>query len=304
MLLCLACAATPPAPRDADPGCAPFVWLPDPALGPHAALAIPVRIGDAVRHLQLDTGLDVSAIDGLETAEALGLPVERDADGDPWTTLSGRVGAVDFTEHRFSIAVPPPGEPPPPPPETPPPVPVVGSIGLDLLRGHVATLDFAGRRFCLADRPPADLADRLDFAPATLADGKLFIAARLGDRALPRVFYDSGASALTLVLDRARWQAETDGETARRPARSWSRIFTLVHGAGRAPLTVAGVRIEAPELTYVAEAPRLFADWPFAVDGQLGNAPFLDRAVVLDLGAAPRFGVSRTGAASAPGSAE
>ncbi|MCB9528120.1 MAG: hypothetical protein H6701_06950 [Myxococcales bacterium] len=275
----------------------PFAWIPDPHLGPHAALAVPLRVGARTAWFQLDTGLDVSRFHDHHAAHALGArPLDPSAGSPPRAALTGRLGAVAFTDHRFTITEPPPGAEPPPPP----PFPIHGSIGLDLLRGHVTTLDFPRARFCLGPAPPPDLGP-IDHHPARLEHGKLFVEATLGDHTLPRVFYDSGASALTLVVDRDRWQTLTgDTITGRRVARSWHRLLTLVDGRAAAPLTVAGLRVEAPTITHVAEAPALFSGWPFPVDGQLGNVPFLDRALVLDLRAAPRFGVSRTDAAAAP----
>jgi len=72
---------------------------------------------------------------------------------------------------------------------------------------------------------------------------------------------------------------------------SWGNKATALGSPALGPLVIGSARIEEPNIFYLEEQPNLFANWPFPATGLVGNAPFWDGIVILDLGIRPRFGL-------------
>jgi len=85
-----------------------------------------------------------------------------------------------------------------------------GTIGLDLLRGQIAVLDYPGKRFCLIRRADAPEELRLHkrgaWVSAEIRDGKFFVKAKLNGQRLDDVFFDTGASVFSLMVDFETWK--------------------------------------------------------------------------------------------------
>jgi hypothetical protein len=110
------------------------------------------------------------------------------------------------------------------------------------------------------------------------------------------LIFDTGSSALGVTVDRETWTrltgcARPEEAATRWKVSSWGEPLTAVGAPAREPLVVGSARIQGIDVFHLEEQPRLFEQWPFRVTGLLGNAPFWDRVLVLDLGMRPRFGI-------------
>jgi len=143
---------------------------------------------------------------------------------------------------------------------------------------------------------PLWLWQRTTWTPATLRDGKLFPYVILGDTGVGDLIFDTGSSAFDIIVDFDDWTELTglDDPSAaptRKTVNSWGNEATVVGAPARGPLIIGSARIPRPQVFYLKEQPRLFSSWPFRARGLVGNAPFWERVVIIDLGLRPRFGL-------------
>lgn len=261
--------------------CADFAWMPDEELGGRAGLAVPVTLGGRAYWFQLDTGLDVTVLYGDDLVRDLALGTTS-RDGMRWARLAGALGGLAFErEVRVGSGTQGNSEGGPP---------VVGSIGLDVIVGGVVLIDFPGSRICAtADSGRGRAVPRSGSTiPAILRDGKLFLEVEIGGELTSEFFFDTGASAMGLVLDRddwARWvgKAPAAGGVRTRAVRAFSRQLTTLTAEARLGVRAGPIRLESVPLTCVVEHPSLFRSWKFPARGLIGNLPFLDYRLLLDL---------------------
>ena len=266
---------------------ATFEWSAAEGVSDRGAMRVPVDLGDISGWLQLDTGLDVTLIYGSLTTDA----DWEECDG-AYRVPSLTIGDMSLgpTWVRADRGMSAGGG-------------LLGSIGLDLLVGHAVIIDYPGQRFALASLGdiPGGLLRRVSWTPATLRDGKLFPHVIVNGQYLGDMFFDTGSSALDVVVDLETWTTLTgvsspDSAAIHWTAGSWGDAVTLVGQPALGPLVVGAAKVERPNVFYMAEQPRLFESWPFPATGLIGNAAFFDRVVVLDLGLRPRFGLLEGGA--------
>jgi hypothetical protein len=259
-----------------------FEWVAAEGVSPRAAMRVPVNLDGTGGWFQMDTGLDVTLVYG-------DLPIERG-----WETHDGmyhvpgfEIGNMDLgpTWLRSRPGTDGSGE-------------LIGSLGLDILIGYLVLIDYSGRRLALMKpgEAPLWLIQHTTWTPAKLRDAKFFITLILGEETLDDLFFDTGASAFDITVDFETWKALTgcagpEAATTRWTVNSWGSPVTAVGATARGPLVIGSARISDPQVFYLEEQPRLFAEWPFQASGLVGNAPFWDRVVVMDLGIRPRFGL-------------
>jgi hypothetical protein len=273
----------------ADLTCVRFKWVDAVGIANRAAILVPVVAGGATLRFQLDTGETVSMIPG-GSAGKFGIEHQYNREDGNWYTapmdleLAGGQypGREIFVDPEITRSEP------------------AGTVGLDLLEGKIVVLDLAGQRFCLNDPDApgvAALFERTEFTSARIRDGKLFVEARLGDEAFDDIFYDTGASAFPLQVDLPFWQQLTgrngdEESNTRWEVRSQERTVTFIGAPAVGTLEIGQARIENPTVFFREDQPELFTDWEFSTRGLLGNVPFLEHVVVLDLRPdANRFGV-------------
>jgi hypothetical protein len=245
-------------------------------------MRVPVKLDDADGWFQLDTGLDVTLIYG-------DIPEERgwEKHDGMYHVPSFEIGGIHLgpTWLRSDSDLGGADE-------------LGGSIGLDLLVGRLVLIDYPGRRFALMNHGQAPLwmLQRTTWARAELRDAKLFLNVVLNGKGVEGLFFDTGASAFDITVDFETWRELTgctgpEDATTQWTVQSWGNELTAVGSPAQGPLVIGSARIQEPHIFYLKEQPNLFAGWPFPAKGLVGNAPFWDQIVIIDLGIRPRFGL-------------
>jgi hypothetical protein len=259
-----------------------FEWVEATGVSDRAAMHIPVNLDGTEGWFQLDTGLDVTLVYGdiptvrrWETHDGMYHVPSFDIGnmhlGAAWLRSSADTGTQDK---------------------------LIGSLGLDLLVGRLVLIDYPGRRLILMNHgdAPRWLLQRATWTPAELRDAKFFLHVIVGDHGMNGIFYDTGASAFDLTVDFETWVdltgcAGPEDAATHWTVNSWGNKLTAVGSPALGPLVIGSVRIPDPQVFYLQEQPNLFKGWQFPAKGLVGNAPFWDRVVIMDLGLRPRFGL-------------
>ena len=110
------------------------------------------------------------------------------------------------------------------------------------------------------------------------------------------VIFDTGSSAFDIIVDRDDWIELTgidklDTAPIQRIVNSWGAKVTAIGAPARGPLTIGSAHIANPRVFFLKEQPNLLSSWPFPARALVGNAPFWNRIVIMDLGIRPRFGL-------------
>ena len=259
-----------------------FEWVAAKGVSDRVAMRVPVNLDGIKGWFQLDTGLDATVVYG-------DIPAERG-----WETQDGMYHVPSFeiggmvlgpTWLRSLTDSGEKGD-------------LIGSLGLDLLVGYFVLIDYPSRRLALMKpgEAPLWLLQRTTWTPAELRDAKFFLTVVVGGESVEGLFFDTGASAFHITVDFERWVALTgctgpDAAATHWTVNSWGNEVTAVGSPARGPLVIGSANIPNPQVFYLKEQPRLFAQWPFPANGLVGNAPFWDRVVIMDLGIRPRFGL-------------
>lgn len=176
-------------------------------------------------------------------------------------------------------------------------VDVQGTVGLDLLMGKVFVIDFPAQRVCLF--PKADLPDALDraadWSPAEVRHGKFFIRAEFDGQPLDGIFYDTGSSPSTLIVDHSLWERLTKQSAGTKPessgdAVSWGVKQHYIGGTAKGVLKIGTHTFLNPKVDTNTSKPDDFKESDQA-QGLLGNALFMNSIVILDLGSHAQFGL-------------
>lgn len=173
-----------------------------------------------------------------------------------------------------------------------------GEIGLADLVGRTTIIDYAAQRFCLFEPgkvPPAMLVGAA-WTEAALRNGKLFIPMSVGSASAKDAIFDTGSSEFPLWVNLPLWQQITglrDPATAPKEVRgnNFNKPVVFKGAPTLTPLKI-GTGSAGSRTAYTKVGnPNMFAAWPFPVDAIIGNEPFLDGVVIVDLSdARTRFG--------------
>lgn len=282
------------------PATGPLRWAPDTTAKPallHNALLVPVQLPNCARtfYLQLDTGAPYTVLYAHQLQQigqrypALGAALQ--APQDTVRNFRFRLGEAPVALRRVKVLA-----------QGRPALPtdtlasyIIGTLGTDVLEGRVLVLDFAGGRFTLDSQVPDSLARRAAFAPLAFTNRRVLLDAGLQGQS-EQLLFDSGSSGNALVTSETIWRKlATPGAPARTTSsNSWGRKL-LVH---KAP-TTAQIRfgtLEAPlqTVTYI-EGMNVMQQMLMrfsGMAGMLGNEPFLDGTLILDVRGG-RYGVVR-----------
>ncbi len=166
---------------------------------------------------------------------------------------------------------------------------ILGTVGIDMVEGEVLIIDFPKERLAVLPSFP----DGLNVGTAPLKRAKsghiLFEGEIEGEKV--NFAYDTGSSIFGLLTTREIWQQITDGViTDFFNIYAWGKKYTVYAAKLKREVRVAGVPLRINEAHYV-DIPG--GDEFFKANGitaMVGNRPFWDMTVVLDLKAGT-FGI-------------
>ena len=258
--------------------CSNFRWGGDKS-DAKAVMHVPIRMAGKEYTYQLDTGADVLIPYGKTTH-------------DGWTKHGNalRVPKVEFAGMHLSAVLGYRNG-------SMPDIDVQGTVGLDLLMGRVFVIDFPRQRVCLMEQ--ADLPVRLEalanWSDAEVRHGKFFVKVQINGQILKNVLYDTGSSADTLMVDGDTWRrlsgiAAPNQASRIETAQSWGKTIHVAISPATGDLQFGKATFAHPPISTVIEHPDDFRT-NYDADGLLGNAPFFNSIVILDLSDHARFGV-------------
>ncbi|UOQ97814.1 hypothetical protein MUN81_21630 [Hymenobacter sp. 5317J-9] len=282
------------------PATTPFAWLADTAAGravPHAAVLVPVQLPNCPRtcYLQFDTGAPYSvlyarplaALQARYPALRPALTLYGDTLRDFRFALGrGQVQARWVKTRDLGAAALPADSLAPF---------IIGTLGGDVVDGRALVLDYARQRFSLLLAVPDSLVRRTDFVPLAFDSRRpVFTAGLQGE---PRkLFFDTGTSAFALLTSEGEWQklARPGAPVRTSVTSSWGRPLTSYTAPTAAAMRLGTATVPlgtVSHMTGTSFTQNLLMRFS-GMGGMLGNEPFSQRAVVLDV-AGGRFGLVR-----------
>lgn len=253
--------------------CSTFEWVPWKDVSEKGAMKVPIKFGGRIYWFQLDTGADVTLIYGKPDSS-----VGWKEGQNSVRVTDVELGGMKFPARRFMVF------PDMKPGET------SGTVGLDVFMGNIAVIDYPGKRFCLMPRvdAPDELFNRKQSVNAVIRDGKFFIEATLNGQKLDGLFFDTGSSAMPLSVDYEEWKSVTgltgESQAAKKFAGwGWGKPVTFIGGESTGELEIGSMKFGRQLAFYRSEPLDFFKKFPFQTIGNIGNAPFFDKIVVMDL---------------------
>ena len=248
-----------------------FQWEPDGAKG---AIVLPAQIDGHPYRFQFDTGATANIIYST-IADRAGWSKPTDHSFQPKTfaiadTIISHPWISIFRDMKVTHNI-------------------SGTLGLWSLIGRITVIDYPGQRVCLfAD---ADFPQELrtgTFVSATLRNGKLFVPVQLGSFASDDIMFDTGSSDFSLMVDLANWSKVTgltgpEKAPVKHEGSAWGTSVLFYGAPASSQLKLGKIELGNPIAFTKQGAPDSFAKMSYKVDGIIGNAPFWEGIVVLDL---------------------
>lgn len=270
LLIAVSCQA------DELSACTQFQWVTDFDGAKKAAMVVTASARGHSFDLQFDTGSDVSGFFGTGPFADLNVKTQKNAGGHTVASLPLSLNSLSLGTQEFYLLPQPPGR-------------VVGRLGLKALLGNIIQIDYPQRKICRID-PTKFKTYRYDLkiTPASIRSNKLFLFAELNGELRRGLFFDTGASLYNLLVDQEFWRALTGKqghEANNHTMQGWShnRLITTIGAPLKGQMTLGSLVINAPLIHYTRERPNYFTNYPIEAQGLIGNAPFFDKVVVLDL---------------------
>ena len=280
------------------PATSAFVWEADTTARPtvpHAAMLVPVKLPGCARtcYMQFDTGAPYSVLYDKPLAA---LRAQYPATS---TTLLPQADGVHNFRYAIgqgqaqarTIRVLHGGASQLPADSTAPFT--IGTLGADVLADQVLVIDYARRQFNLYSSVPDSLLHRATFVPLGFDDRRVMLD--MGVQGEPKqLLFDSGSSAFALLTSKSIWQelAQPAATAHTAGVNSWGRTFTSHTISTAASLQVGALAVPLRTVTYI-EGMSWWQTLLMAssgMGGMLGNAPFVDHTVILDV-PGKRFGL-------------
>lgn len=280
------------------PAISSFVW--DATTGarqamPHAALLVPVQLPGCARtcYLQFDTGAPYSILyDNPLAALRAQYPATR-------TTLLPQADGV----HNFRYAIGQAqaqartvrvlhGGATQLPADSTAPF-TIGTLGADVLADQVLVIDYVRRHFNLYASVPDSLARRATFVPLGFDSRRVMLDMRLQGEP-KQLLFDSGSSAFALLTSESTWHdlAQPAATAHTAAVNSWGKTLTSHTIPTAAALQAGALVVPLRTVTYVEGMSwwQTLLMTSSGMGGMLGNEPFVDRTVILDV-PGKRFGL-------------
>ncbi|WP_045689196.1 hypothetical protein [Hymenobacter sp. AT01-02] len=280
------------------PATCTFVWKADSTAQPvvaHAALLVPARLPGCPRtcYFQFDTGAPTSILYARSLAALRGrypattqtlLPQADTVRNFQFGLGSGSVQArkIKVLDYGRSTL----------PADSTEPF-IIGTLGTDALEGRVLVLNYSTRQFSLRADVPTSLTSQTVFVPLDFASRRVMLNAAVQGK--PRqLLFDSGSSAFALLTSRATWEqmAQPQARVRHAAVNSLGTTLTAHTVATAATLGLGQVAVPLHTVTYIEGTSFMqSALMRFSgMGGMLGNEPFAERTIVLDV-RGRRFGL-------------
>ncbi len=193
----------------------------------------------------------------------------------PWSMDDGVAWFTDFGDAEPSIEG----------------YPTLGTLGADFVRDTVLALDYPGQRLARLDDLPPAWEEKARWVPMRILDTGLMMIQLHVEGEPMWMGFDTGSSIFHLLTDDKYWAMWTDGAIQERLSiPAWGEMITVYGAVPRVSFSQGGEPLEIP-LIYRRSDPQ----WSrflqhFEAGGLMGNAPFLDKMIILDF-PRQRFGL-------------
>ncbi|MFC0510717.1 hypothetical protein [Asaia spathodeae] len=253
-----------------------------------AAIMVLVEINGQRGYMQLDTGAPETALYGAVTDRS-GLTVPTQETLKPRRFCSGSYcwALPSLTVDRRKAASDPK---------------LIGHLGLDIFEGRETLLDYPGQHVCTLSGKERNL--RVTWSPAVVEAGSLLIPGTIGTTHLDRLLFDTGSGPITVSVFPTTWDVIAGHLKPATPSLSiegHSYDGALIHVRGN--LIAGTVALGPKTLTQpvVYEMPENVRSIVarHGATGVVGDAPFVDQQIILDLRYPARFGVIASASTSA-----
>lgn len=259
--------------KDIQSNCTPFEWVTDVDGAEKAAMVVTANVAGRKTKLQFDTGSDVS---GLYLGAFQELTTNRNEYGYDITTIDLKAGELDLGRQPFH--------------RMPWPTSLVsGRIGLQALIGKIIRIDYPNQQICQITKEQFEQHRlHMHLVPAEIRSRKLFLISKLAGTINDDLFFDTGASLYELLVDKTNWQHLTGrqgNESDNLQISGWShdQLVTTIGAPLATQLALGSFVAEESMVHFIAEQPRRFEHNTIEAEGLIGNAPFFDDVVVMDL---------------------
>lgn len=250
---------------------------------PRAAVLLPVRFEglDKTFYAQFDLGAKSTVFYGktLAAAGAKAPRLQLDAKGKltgPLTFTIGEIKAsIPDPKVRADIGYPNIAW------DDPDAVDLIGTIGVDLLEHRVLTVDFKAMRLSVGT---AAIPATIQWSPMTLKSRWVLLDATLEGKPT-KLLLDTGSSAFSLLIDKARWSEMTTGQdTESFPVNSWGKKLMAHTAPTQARVVIGGLDTPLGDATYIegTSVTQGLMMRATGMGGMTGNRLFFDRILILD----------------------
>ncbi|MCY1648901.1 hypothetical protein OVA11_18135 [Caulobacter sp. SL161] len=160
-------------------------------------------------------------------------------------------------------------------------VDLIGTIGVDLLEDRVLTVDFKAMRLSIG---VAAMPATSQWSPMTLKSRWVLLDATLEGKPT-KLLLDTGSSAFSLLIDKARWSEMTTGQDAESfPVNSWGKKLMAHTAPTQARVVIGGLDTPLGDATYIegTSVTQGLMMRATGMGGMTGNRLFFDRILILD----------------------
>lgn len=158
---------------------------------------------------------------------------------------------------------------------------LIGTIGVDLLEDRVLTVDFKAMRLSVG---VAAMPATSQWSPMTLKNRWVLLDATLEGKPT-KLLLDTGSSAFSLLIDKARWSEMTTGQDAESfPVNSWGKKLMAHTAPTQARVVIGGLDTPLGDATYIegTSVTQGLMMRATGMGGMTGNRLFFDRILILD----------------------
>ena len=185
--------------------------------------------------------------------------------------------------------------------------PVLGTLGIDAMRGRALAIDFPHRRLAVAAArallpPDAQPQTQVPMRIVTRSgnDAELEVPVRLQTDVAAKVSYDTGSSPFVLILSNAMWRRVTgraldDRRNLSLHTPSWGEKTSFIGAPARGTVAVGNPLARDP-IVFTGGDAATDARFANGNDGTLGSALFVVSYVVILDFRAGRFGLRNVAA--------